>query len=491
MKSIIYLLLSVILSINLLAVDLKLPDEIITGNVNLPPDSIEIHKDLTNFQTTQKEELFKYNPVLKDSLIQRLHEQPAKNGFLQAYLGNHYLNGFNIIYQNHDKKLLNSHLNYDHCSLTNKWTSNKFNLLWDAYDPYKPILTSTTLEVITDQYKLNDTKNNFFFFDIKSHLNLSQWVKYIQSISLSTSFGSYSYKTSSNTISNENINDLDLIVETKIDLPKYIKNNDLKLNILKKHLNLHYSTETSQYTRFVDESAIQLLYSKYFIPSVSFIKTYRPEDDIIIALNNNPINSLFHRFNLIQLNPKAVINNWKYQTQAPLNAELSFNWYTLLPVHATYSSAYLVNYPLFIESTNGDYLVKGCNAFKQKISVSTDLTYHDVDINASTSFNFSNTNENVVKIIPFLPLMENNFLFLYQYFNIDHSLEFQNLIGRKVNSKDKMKDVLLVNYLAEYKWKYQIDFFGKLDNLLNQKTQQFSGYPMSGINLLLGLKWEF
>ena len=94
------LLLFLMISFSLFSAELKLPDEVIVGNVNLPPDSIEIHKDMTSYQVTQKDDYLRYKPAMNDSLSSFIKHTRNCEGYLQGYIGSHYINGFKAIYQN-------------------------------------------------------------------------------------------------------------------------------------------------------------------------------------------------------------------------------------------------------------------------------------------------------------------------------------------------------------------------------------------------------
>lgn len=487
------LMIMIVLTITLLcAIDIKLPDEIITGNVNLPPDSIEIHKDLTPYMSTQKEELFRYSPVLNDSLIKPVVENKQKQGYLKGYLGTHYKTGLKMIWQNPEKSFLNAQINLLHHTLRKDWNYNSFSLQWNDKTLSGKTLSNPGAEYQTDLYNMDDYMNNFMFLGVQTDISLNNLVKFQNPINLSLSLGQYQFKSDNALFKDKSLTDMDLKVQTSFSLPKYLNSNQIKIALLKKQFSAHYQSDLSSYTsKFVESSAIHLLYSKYLIPSFSFFKSFKPEDNVIIVLNNKPLVSDYHRYQQIKKNPNSEIDRWRYQIQAPLNSELSFNWYTTLPVHARYNISYLMGQPLDVNMLNGHYSYQSCNALKQTISASTEFSVYDFDLTASTNFNHSITNEELIEVIPYIPSFETNLVINRYYYKIYHQMEMRSLIGRRKTVNNKMKDVFLMDYTAEYPWKYDIKFFGKIENMLNQKYQAFSGYPYEGINMILGLNWEF
>lgn len=477
----------------LFSADIKMPDEVIVGTVNLPADSVTIHKDLSSLQEIQKLDFLFYNPELQpDSKDYRLNTI-NKELYVSLFVGNHWKTDLKVNYRNKNNKFLNANAEYHYLQLSPNWSIATQNLNWDSPElKYYKLKPEVSFNHILFFNKYQNAKA--YAFSLTTPLDISNYVKYINSLNLKTNIigADQCFKINTNNQAKVSMNDLDLLASTSLTLPFKVSSHDLNFGMLKGHFLYEYKVNTNDYIPWFDNTAFVLNYSRNILPSLYFSKSFKPDDNILINWINDPYISKESHYTSYVKNPSANINNTQYQIQSPLNMKLSMNYFTILPVYAAYQLSWNKNQEIYdYHNSFNFYDVNIENTFINRINLNTCYSYNKIDFDYTMEIIKSSPDRKKLDQIPYLAHFTNTFAVLYSKWNVNNRTELITLMNRKDSFNNELKDVLLLNSYFTYPWKYNLNFNLRLDNLLNAHYHRYTLTPKEGIQMQLGASYLF
>lgn len=491
MKHLMIIFSIILLWSSLFSADIKLPDEVIVGVESLPPDSIVIHKDLNSFHILKKDDGLKYKPAIPQNSVNYRADRADKRSFLDIAFGNYWNLDAQLIYQDKERKALNLFFNEDYLSLNKDWSHHEMTMRWKSPE-FGSLALKPIVQLKQSRFKTKENKNNALMFSVSSSIDLRDYLNYIQDAQFYLAFTSASQNNNDSLLSFKKDHQIpEFKMSSQWKFPFISENHDISLGFLKNQIVFSSQSGLENIIPWFDQSAIYQSFSRNYIPSLALSKSIRINDQMNLHLENKPYMSDELFYQQLNKNYYGINKHIRYQEQVPLNALISINAYTFLPFRLMSRTEWKKNQTIYDYTSSALYSTRYLNSFIQHFTFDTQYQYLGFTFEDEFRFLISKTEDDVYDQIPYLAHLVNSFRLNKHFYYIDHQVEVLYLDLRKDSLNNKFKSNVLLNYRADYSWKYDLEFYLKMENLLHQKYYEYSLSPKQTFTGQLGLIWSF
>lgn len=491
MKQIIIIFSLILLFTSLFSADIKLPDEVIVGVESLPPDSIVIHKDLNPLHLIKKDESLKYKPGIPQNSVNYRSNQSDKSNYLDFAFGNYWNIDAQAIYQDKKLEALNLYFDEDFLALNKDWSHQEMTLRWKS-PRFGALELKPVVQMKQSRFKTDEQKNTALMFSVGSTVELRDYLKYIQTAQFNLAFTTTSQKYDDSLSKFKKDHQVpELKLSTSWKFPFISEAHDISLAYLKNQVVFESQSDLNNIIPWFDESGIYQSFSRNYIPSLYFNKLIRVNDQMNVQIANIPYMGDVSFYQQMNKNYYGINKDIRYQEQVPLNAQISMNAYTFLPFRLMSRTEWKKNQAIYDYTSSALYSTRYLNTFIQHFTFETQYQYHGFTFEDELRFLISKTEDDTYDQIPYLAHLSNSFRLKKHFYYLDHQVEMLYLDMRKDSGNHKFKSNVLLNYRADYSWKYDLDFYLRLENLLHQKYYEYSLTPKQTFCAQLGLIWNF
>ncbi|HPY96987.1 MAG TPA: hypothetical protein PL063_07215 [Candidatus Cloacimonadota bacterium] len=489
MKNIL-LAIMILSTLFLYAADFKLPDETIVGAVHSYSDSLVVHKSLKDMYLFKNDDLIKYQVYLPQNRVTKHNSSSLKNGVVTVFTGNHTKNDFNLIYLDKEKPYLNINTEAHYYKLSDNWSSFDSKINWKS-----PSFTIMKIKPeISWQHNVFNSPNSHSkadYISVESGFKTDEWLKYITDPYVFMALNNISQvkRDSSNAESNCTNFDVLLGFDFYTDyLPSY---HNFKIGALKNHALYESNSSLDYDIPYIDKYSLYMSFNRNFIMSLYLEKQIPINDNYTVMIKNEPYTTNYSSFQQYETNYLSDVRDLKYEIQVPINTSVAMSSYYYLPYTISYQYEWRKNQPIYVYSDSLLYDINYQNSSMNRLNASTFYKINNFKINYDLTLMRSTVINHAAKQIPYLPHLTNGLSVSYKYLNLQNKTELIIEALRKDSINKEMKNNYLINNYFEYNWKYDLNFYLNINNILNQQNKKYSYYPKQGIAAQFGVYYAF
>ena len=471
---------------SVMAQQLRLPDEVIVGNVTVTPDSLDVNKDFSEFYKVHNLDRFIYRPVL-DKKLDFDKSRSNQNAYVYLSLNSRYHADLRVGLHSIETPEINLYARTSYEKLDDDFSALKMQADWKPmtyYSDFK-IRPAFFFKKSNNESNFDINESDFQSFELSVAATPNDFQP-LNRVRLSIDFSMYEH---SNQVTNKDYKKNRISSDLNVNFDNFLFIEESDFNTYYKFGNVHYESNFYLNT-FLNSFALNLQLSKNFTPSILFEKSIYLTEFSEFSILNLPYLSKKSLSDYHDFFAFADINDIKYAEQVPLNLYLAYSLYNPLELQLSLNSSYHKNlYCMFYDGINAYYWISD-NALRNSVNLDVKKNYYDFTFGLNSSYLLSNLTNIDIKI-PWEAHFKNSLSAGYRYKALSLELIGTTYMQRYDSFENKISDVFILSSSNSIdisrNFKMSLNFY----NILNQKFYHVKGLPNNEFNAELSVRVLF